>query len=193
MVELVDTLLNVSRIELGTFKVEPTPTDVIALARSVLDEQRPKIEKKKLTVAKEFSPSVQICSTDPKLLRIIFQNLLSNSVEYTPPRGKIEFAISVESKSSRKTLLVKVSDKGYGIPKNQQGQIFTKLFRADNVRDKDTDGTGLGLYIVKSIIENLGGKIWFESPARSKLGSRKAAAGKGNNPGTTFYVPLPIS
>ena len=75
---------------------------------------------------------------------------------------------------------MKISDTGYGIPKNQQDKIFTKLFRADNVRDKDTDGTGLGLYIVRSIVENSGGKVWFKS-----LGGEE-------NKGTTFFVTLPL-
>ncbi len=114
---------------------------------------------------------------DPKLLRMVVQNILSNAVKYTPEGGKIELSISLADK---KNILLKISDTGYGIPKNQQDRIFTKLFRADNVRDKDTDGTGLGLYIVKSIVENSGGKIWFKS------------SGEEENSGTTFYVELPL-
>ena len=114
-------------------------------------------------------------NADPKLLRMVVQNLLSNSVKYTPNRGKIELSISL---FNEKNVLLKIIDTGYGIPKNQHNKIFEKLFRADNVRNKDTDGTGLGLYIVKSIVENSGGKIWFESPKENK--------------GTTFYVTLPI-
>jgi len=174
MIELVDTLLNVSRLELGTFLIEPKMTDIIALAKSVLDEQKPKIEKKKLIVTENLSKDVPIFSVDPKLLRMVFQNLLNNALEYTPPSGKIEFSISLNDK---KTILIKISDTGCGIPKNQQNQIFTKLFRADNVRVKETSGTGLGLYIVKSIIENSGEKIWFESE---------------ENKGTIFYATLPF-
>ena len=80
--------------------------------------------------------------------------------------------------ADKSNIEIKVSDNGYGIPKKQHGKIFTKLFRADNVRDKDTDGTGLGLYIVKSIVEKSGGKIWFESPKENR--------------GTTFFVTLPM-
>jgi len=182
MIDLVNTLLDVSRIELGALTFEPQPTDIIALAQSAIDEQKPEIEKKRLNVVQKFVQNVPVISIDPKLLRIVFQNLLSNSVMYTPVSGKIEFTISVDD---LKTIQITVADTGYGIPKNQQKQIFAKLFRADNVRDKDTTGTGLGLYIIKSIVENAGGKIWFESPTNS---DDKAV----ENPGTTFHVTLPL-
>lgn len=173
MIELVSTLLDISRIELGTFMFEPELTDIVALARSVLDEQKPKIEKKRLVVTKSFSKDVPTFSTDPKLLRMVFQNLLANSVEYTPEGGRIGFSVSADTKN----VLIKISDTGYGIPKNQQDKVYEKFFRADNVRDKETDGTGLGLYIVKSIVENFGGKISFESI---------------ENKGSTFYATLPL-
>lgn len=175
MIELVNTILDVSRLELGTFKVTPSPTDVTLLAQGVLDEQKSKIERRKIVIVENFSKDVPIFITDPKLLRTIFQNLIANSVEYTPEGGKIELSISLNKE--RDIIEIKVSDTGYGIPKSQQDKIFTKFFRADNVRDKDTDGTGLGLYIVKSIVENASGKIWFESEEKI---------------GTTFYVTLPL-
>jgi len=175
MIELVNTLLDVSRIELGTFKAESKPTDIRRLAEDVLNEQKLKIEKKHLIITRKFTKDISTFSTDPKLLRMIFQNLLSNAIEYIASGGKIDFSLSLDG---AKTLRIQVSDTGYGIPRNQHDQIFTKFFRADNVRDKDTEGTGLGLYIVKSVIENSGGKIWFESE---------------ENKGTIFYVRLPIT
>lgn len=70
-----------------------------------------------------------------------------------------------------------MTDTGYGIPSNQQDKIFQKLFRADNARSKETEGTGLGLYIVKSVIEEFGGQVWFDSK---------------ENKGSTFYATLPL-
>ena len=175
MIELVSTLLNVSRIELGTFKAESKPTDICALAQRALDEQKPKIEEKGLAIVQKFDLNISTFSTDPKLLGMIFDNLLSNAVEYTPPGGKIVFSLSLDG---TKALHIQVADTGYGIPKNQQDQIFSKFFRADNVRDKDTKGTGLGLYIVKSVVKDSGGKIWFESE---------------ENKGTAFHVSFPIN
>ena len=175
MVELVNALLDVSRLELGTFVIEPEPTDICKLAEDVVDEQKLDITSKKIKFTFACDSYIPMIQADPKLLRMVMQNILSNAVKYTPSSGKVRFTISV---SDSKDIKIIIADTGYGIPKNQHSKIFTKLFRADNVRDKDTNGTGLGLYIVKSIVENSGGKIWFESPKE--------------NHGTNFYVTLPI-
>jgi two-component system sensor histidine kinase VicK len=95
-------------------------------------------------------------------------------VKYTQPDGHIVAEIGTHEGS----LYIRVTDNGYGIPKTQHAKIFEKLFRADNVRQKDTEGTGLGMYIVKAIVESSGGKIWFDSE---------------ENKGTTFSVLLPLS
>ncbi|TSC81974.1 MAG: Uncharacterized protein G01um101420_757 [Parcubacteria group bacterium Gr01-1014_20] len=174
MVDLVNTLLDVSRIEMGTFMVEPKPTDIVKLARSVIDEQKLQIDEKKIKFSRSFEDSIPLMRADPKLLRMVIQNLLSNAIKYTPEGGKIGVSISLDNE---KNVSLKMSDTGYGIPKNQQDKIFTKLFRADNVIGKDTEGTGLGLYIAKSIVEQAGGKLWFESV---------------ENSGTTFYATLPL-
>jgi PAS domain S-box-containing protein len=177
MVELVNALLDVSSLELGTFVSEPKSTDICKLAQDVIDEQKPQIDAKKLSFSFLCKKRMVRMQVDPKHLRMVLQNLLSNAVKYTPEDGEIELSISL---ADRKNVLLKISDTGYGIPKHQQDKIFTKLFRADNVRDKDTDGTGLGLYIVKSIVENSGGRVWFKS------------SGEEENKGTVFYVTLPL-
>ena len=173
MVDLVNALLNASRIEMGTFAVDPTPTDVLKLLQSVLDELRYLTDQKKIKiiVSNDNVPEINV---DPKLFRIVYQNLLTNAVKYTPEEGLVR----VTHQISNNNLLITISDTGYGIPKAQHEKIFQKLFRADNVRERDTQGTGLGLYIVKSIVEHSGGKIWFESQ---------------ENMGTKFYVQIPLS
>ncbi len=173
MVELVNALLNVSRIELGTFAVEPQPTNLCEVLASVLLEVDPQIKNKKLKVTKNCPGNFPEMMVDPKLMRIIFQNFITNSIKYTPPEGKIVVTVTKQSKD----VLISVSDTGYGIPKNAQDKIFNKLFRADNIRAIESDGTGLGLYIVKAIVEQSKGKIWFESE---------------ENKGTTFFATLPL-
>ncbi|MEK7620713.1 MAG: PAS domain-containing sensor histidine kinase [Patescibacteria group bacterium] len=174
MVSLINALLNVSRIEMGTFIVDPKPTDLEALLHSVLDELKSGIITKQLTIQHTCVQSAPSISADPNLLRMVFQNLLSNAVKYTPVRGQITCVLVF----GKDEVEIRVGDTGIGIPKDQQGKIFEKLFRADNAKKSDTEGTGLGLYIVKSIMDAFGGRVWFESEE-----------GKG----TTFHVSLSIS
>ncbi len=177
MVELVNALLNVSRLELGTFVVEPEPTDIVKLAESVIDEQKPQINALKHRLDVDLVKDLPKISVDPKLFRMVFQNLLSNAVKYTPEGGTITFTIGKDADHVFFTL----TDTGLGIPKDQQDKIFSKLFRADNVRESDTDGTGLGLYIVKSVVEQSGGTVTFESPYFVETAK-----------GTAFHVRLPL-
>jgi two-component system sensor histidine kinase VicK len=173
MVDLVNSLLNVSRIDLGTFAIEPSNNDVIEICNSVIKEMQSAIDDKKIKLIKDYEKDLPLINVDPKLMRIIFQNLLSNAVKYTPNEGEVSVKINKDTEN----LHIKIKDSGYGIPKSQQSKIYTKLFRADNVREKVTDGTGLGLYLVKSIVDKSGGKIWFESI---------------EDKGTTFYVNIPL-
>lgn len=173
MINLVNALLNMSRIDLGTFAVEPEPVNFAQISRDVLKELSSQIRKKKIKIKEDYDKKVPIINVDPKLMRIVFQNLLSNAVKYTPNRGKVSVAI-VKQKNN---ILITVSDTGFGIPGAQQDKIFSKLFRADNAKSKDPDGSGLGLYITKAIVEASGGKIWFESV---------------ENKGSIFYVTLPL-
>ncbi len=174
MIDLVNALLDVSRLELGTFTIEPKMMDMIRLAKNIIHEQTPQIDFKKIKFS-FLCEKIPIINADPKLVRMIIQNIISNAIKYTQEGGEVRVSILLVNK---KNIMFKVSDNGYGIPKNQQDKIFTKLFRADNVREKDTDGTGLGLYIVKSVVENSGGSIYFKSTKEK--------------PGTTFFVTLPI-
>jgi len=173
MVTLVNAFLNVSRIELGTLAIEPEPTNLVKLAESVLDEFRLQIKDKKIKIEKNYGKRLPSINVDPKLMRIVFQNLLNNAVKYTPSKSEVRLDITKQ----KQDILIKIADTGYGIPKHQQSKIFTKLFSADNIKEKNTDGTGLGLYVVKAIIDQSGAKIWFESE---------------ENKGTTFYVSLPL-
>ncbi len=174
MVELVNSLLNISRIELGTFAIDPEKVDLKKMAKSVLAELLQQTKEKKLNIKTKFDTKLSDYKTDSKLMRIIFQNLLTNAVKYTPEKG----SITITLKKKTKKLLIEVTDTGYGIPKLEQPKIFTKLFRADNVRSKDTEGNGLGLYLVKSVVEEAEGSISFKST---------------ENKGTTFSIILPLS
>jgi PAS domain S-box-containing protein len=173
MVDLVNALLDVSRIELGTFEIEPEKMDIINEAKNLIKELVPRIEEKKQTLVENYDNNLPQIMADRKLFRIVVQNLLTNATKYSPEKAKITLSI----KKKAYDIIISVKDTGFGIPKKQQHRVFKKLFRADNVIPKDIEGTGLGLYIIKSIVEQAKGKIWFSSE---------------ENKGSTFYVTIPL-
>ncbi len=173
MIDLVRNLLNVSRIEMGTLAVNPKPTDIGELLKEVIKEQAPFVQEKKHEVVVEIPEELPKISTDPELVRMVFQNIFGNAVEYTPAKGKI--TCTAEKKDNE--IVIGIKDTGIGIPEKQQNQIFQKLFRGDNAVREYSEGTGLELYITKEMVDALSGKIWF----KSKEGE-----------GTTFWVALPF-
>jgi len=174
MLDLVTAILNVSKIDLGTLAVEPENIRLENIAEDVLKELRLGIQGKELKVKKQFSPNLPRVLADPKLIRILFQNLLTNSIKYTPKGGQITCSIALKDKN----FLISVVDTGIGIPAGNGKRVFEKFFRTDTARNIDPNGNGLGMYIVKAIVDVAGGKIWFESK---------------ENQGTTFYVIIPLS
>lgn len=173
MIDLVNALLSVSRIEMGTFSIELQQADLKELAEVEFKQLEPQIKDRKIKIKKTYSKDLPLVKVDPKLMGVIFRNLLSNSIKYTPEGGTVSLSIEVKNRN----IAITISDTGYGIPKKQQHLVFTKLFRGDNVMKLETVGTGLGLYIVKSILDHAGGKIRFESK---------------ENKGTTFYISIPL-
>jgi PAS domain S-box-containing protein len=173
MIDVVNAMLSVSRIELGVFSAEPKLTDIAKIVESVLGEIAFHAKEKQLDIKRTYSSSLPNVMIDPTLVRMILQNLLFNSVKYTPQKGEIVIALDIVGPE----LHMSIQDTGCGIPPASEDKIFTKLFRADNARAIDSSGTGLGLYIVKRIIDELGGHIHFISE---------------ENKGTTFFVRLPL-
>jgi len=186
MIDIVNTLLDVSHIELGTFTIELKEKDICAVLKNMLHELKPVSAKKQLMIKEVYQKNRKMILISEPLFRMIINNLLVNAINYTEDRGNIKVECCEINKGqilggkflNENSVAVIITDTGYGIPEDQQGKLFTKFFRADNVRQKQTDGTGLGLYIVKSILDNTGGSIWFSSK---------------ENKGSTFYVTIPIT
>ncbi|MBI2024206.1 PAS domain-containing sensor histidine kinase [Candidatus Giovannonibacteria bacterium] len=174
LIDLVGGLLNVSRIELGTFESEPKAIDIVKIVKGVKEDLKVVIAKKKLSILERYPKDTPVMQADFNLVRVVIQNLFSNAVKYTLRGGEVE--VSVERKDQN--ILIKVRDTGCGIPSEVQNNVFKKFFRAENSRNLDPNGNGLGLYITKSIIEFCNGKIWFSSE---------------ENVGTTFYVFMPLT
>jgi len=185
IINIINTLLNISSIEMGIFSMDHTPIDIIAFLKNSIKELRASVNEKHIILQEEYHQSKHIVPIDKLLLTMVFSNLLSNSIKYTAPGGTVSVK-SVEVKKGEKvdhkiikenSILISVSDSGFGIPTHSQGKIFTKFFRSENARSKHTDGTGLGLYIVKSILDHIGGDVWFWSKEKE---------------GTVFYFTIPL-
>jgi signal transduction histidine kinase len=172
LADLVQMILDVSRIQLDRVKVDLHKFDVKDLIEEILQVIEPKAQEKSVIFEKSIPKNKIIGNYDKRLTRMTLENLLSNAIKYTPSKGKVQFNVSLTSDS----IQFEIRDSGCGIPKAEQGRIFEKLYRASNVRN--VDGNGFGLYIAKGAIEAQRGKIWFES-----------VEGRG----TTFHIVLPLS
>lgn len=170
---LLNALLRASRLEGEDMKPECQAIDVTAMMHDVEKDCKMLGTKADMKCTLVTPDKPVILHTDPTLLRIVLQNLVSNAVKYSPKGTTIHLNFSVQDK----TVTFSVQDEGLGIPVDDQKRIFERFFRAKNVRKMDTDGSGIGLYITKSIVERLGGTITFKS---------------AENQGTTFTVTLPI-
>lgn len=170
---LVADLLNVSRIETGRkFNLEKKPTDIATMIRSVAAESSATAGQRRVTLDVSKIPDGLLRDVDEHKIREVFTNLVGNAIKYSAEGGRVEIGVA---RAGKKAGAIYVKDGGIGIPAEQQDKIFQKFFRASNVEAKK-EGTGLGLYLAKAIVEKHGGSIWFESQE-----------GKG----TTFYVALP--
>ncbi|OGG18776.1 hypothetical protein A3D78_02050 [Candidatus Gottesmanbacteria bacterium RIFCSPHIGHO2_02_FULL_39_14] len=172
---LIDNLLNVSRIERGSYKIDPMPLDMVSLARNVvtdmLDQANSKGQKLTFMEPMEKLPPVM---ADRIRVNQVLTNLVTNAITYTPVGESI--TVSVYRKDS--FLEISVKDTGIGIPTEAIPKLFTKFFRVSSVLEQGSKGTGLGLFISKSIIAMHGGEINVESEV-----------GKGSN----FHFTIPIA
>lgn len=177
MIKLINDLLNVTRIEEGRYLYSPELKDAVEILKESIQAPKEEAERRgiqfKLSPPKEKVPKIKV---DEEKIILAIQNIVGNAIHYTEPGGEV--IISLKYDKEKKEILFKVRDTGIGIPKHQQQRVFQKFFRGENVMKMETEGTGLGLFITKNVIEAHGGKIWF-----------KSEEGKG----TTFYFTLPVS
>ena len=158
MIELITTLLTVSRIEMGTLAPEYTTVHINDIVHDILEELSADIQKRKIKMQVKTEGNDSLVM-DHTMVRIIIHNLLTNAIKYTPQGG----AVTITSTFKAHACSISVVDTGHGIPLEEQDKIFTKMFRASNARKVSTSGTGLGLYLSKAFAENLGGEIFFQS------------------------------
>jgi len=175
MINLINDLLDVSRIEEGKYLYESKPANIEDIIELIIESFQEEIKKKKLIFEfKKPKEKLAPIIIDAEKMQLAIQNILENAIRYNKTGGKV----TVILESNGKEIKFSVQDTGMGIPKSQATRVFTKFFRAPNVIKMETEGTGLGLFIAKNIIEVHKGRIWFESEE-----------GKGS----TFYFTLPIT
>ncbi|HMS91873.1 MAG TPA: ATP-binding protein, partial [Candidatus Saccharibacteria bacterium] len=178
MARLIDDLLNVSRMDANRFFLEVADVDMTKVVAEEITQLQSIAESKDVKLnyisPKEKIPEIRL---DENKTRQVIMNLVDNAIHYSqPPKGGGEVNVSFELDGDHVVFIVK--DNGIGVPVKVQNKLFTKMFRANNAKELRPDGTGLGLYLVKRVVQDEGGKLIFES-----------VEGKGS----TFGFTLPIS
>ena len=173
MINLINDFLSVSKLEMGTFAASEAEINLNEFVSSSLDEFAEKISEKQISVVHNGTPSFVVIRSDSRLFHIIVSNLLSNAVKYLQSGGQLTISYALEGE----ILEIVVADDGIGIPEEEVPKLFSKFFRASNAQSHQTEGTGLGLYIVKQSVEQLGGSIDVVS---------------GQDAGAKFIVKLPV-
>ena len=171
--EIIESLLDISRIEKGKIELNPVEFSLVELAKETTATFSKKALEKGLRL-KVLDPGMEIPKilADRERIREVLDNLLSNAIKFTR-QGEVRVSFD----KTPTEVIVAVADTGVGIPTEAIDKLFTKFYRVGQAPTEESEGTGLGLYIAKSLVELHGGKIWVESEV-----------GKGS----TFYFSLPL-
>jgi signal transduction histidine kinase len=176
LLALINTLLDVRKVEEGKMEYKFERADITQMIAGVLDTLQPLAAAKNLELSAPTDKTPIWVNADPEKLKQVIQNLVDNAIKYTPS-GFIKILLNEKSGSlgSASTIVVSVTDSGLGIPADLVPHLFEEFVRDERVK-KEIRGTGLGLYIAKKIVEAHGGRIWAESPGEGK--------------GSTFHIAL---
>ncbi len=174
MVELIDDLLDVTRLQAGRLELHIEPTDIVAMLQRVVTRQQITTEQHTLSILTPLEHLV--VQADPRRIEQVLNNLLNNAIKYSPEGGSVE--ITIDEDTTDQVAVIGVQDHGIGIPAQQQARVFGRFVRADNARTYGIGGTGLGLYLCRELVERHGGRIWFES-----------TEGQGSD----FHITLPLT
>ena len=184
MKDLVNELLTVSRIQEGRIPLFKKEFSFPQLIESIVSEFDPAIKAANIKLRVEGDAEITTIYNDPSRIRSVVTNFLDNAIKYTKKaldeknRKQEQGTVTIHyKKQGGNDVYISVTDNGIGIPDEDKKFLFSKFFRSSNVLKHETQGSGLGLYIAKSIIEKAGGRIGFESQL---------------NKGSTFWVTIPI-
>lgn len=174
MITLTNEMITLNHTEDKILSFNFKPVDITTLLEQTIFEFYGESHKKHIELI-FLKPSTDIpeISADKEMIRVVLQNLVENSIKYSRENGKVVISLSMENDHVE----VSVRDSGITIKEEDKSRIFEKFFRTENAKQKESIGSGLGLYTTKKIVEHHNGKIWFESDER----------------GTTFFVVLPVN
>lgn len=179
-IRIINDILKISKLKLLD-KVNKDPVDTAAILNSIIEGLTPTCEVKKIQISFIDKRNKQLTvEGDKHLLELAFSNLMGNAVKYTPEGGKIEVLLDETDKNQ----VIEISDTGIGIPEQDVASIFNEFYRASNLKKVNIEGTGMGLSVVKTIINQHNGHIYAESPSKLADGTHKGAG---------FKVLLPLS
>lgn len=177
LINLVNDMLNISRIESGRIEINPEPVDLISLCKDIVDEVYYSKSTEKNVKFVLLEQSVPKVFADPEKLRQVVLNILGNALKFSPSGGKITIGFFTDGK----VIETYIKDEGPGISREDMGRLYKKFGRLDNTYTAaaTSGGTGLGLFISKSLIELMHGRIW--------------AVSEGIGKGSTFSFALPVA
>jgi signal transduction histidine kinase len=173
MGELISDLLIVSQIETAALPQKKKEFSLEDLIKKLISEFEPFAQASNVEIEFKSEENLPKIFADFSQMRLVVENLLDNAIRYTKHKGKVKILL----KKRAQNLYFEIEDNGIGISREDQKYIFQKFFRSENVLRYQTQGSGLGLYISKAIIEKLGGKIGFKSQ---------------EGQGSIFWFTLPI-
>jgi len=176
--ELINSVLRISKLKLLNIK-STEEINLVQLLQNIIEKHTETAKSKNILIElKDSRDNQKIVKADPLLLDLAFSNIINNSIKYNTPDGHVE--ISIEGKESH--LILRISDDGIGIPLEEKEKIFEQFYRASNVNKGKVEGSGMGLALVKEIIERHNGVIRIESPSPIM---------KKGKPGTCVVISLP--
>jgi len=174
MISLINDLLKFNQSEDPSVSYDFRKINIINLIEQTIFEFSEETNKKDIEIIfLKPDSGVLYVKCDENMMRVVFQNLIENAIKYNRDNGKIFISITQKEKN----IQISIRDTGIGINENDKENIFKKFFRAHNALEKESIGSGIGLFTAKNIIEKHNGKIWFE---------------KNDGEGVTFFMLLPI-
>ncbi|KTE91547.1 c-type heme family protein [Desulfitobacterium hafniense] len=161
LLNMVNNTIDVARLEAGRFEITYDEVELVDIVSAVVSVAHPIAVKHNISLEKRISPDTPIIISDWEALRKILMNLVSNALKFTGAGGKVDISVSYLSDRSR--VVIQVADTGAGIPEKDHDQIFERFTQSTQPGDERINGSGLGLFLVKTLTEKLGGEIEVDS------------------------------